>query len=355
MNNTSSPTDQAPPPGTGRVRAPLEQQLERRLGEVLGSGTRLTDLRRVSGGASRQTWALSAQTPDGRSQSLVLRRDPPSEPRPDEMAREALALRAARRHGVPVPELLDAGSGADVLGAPYLLMTFVQGETIARKILRDAAYAPARAVLAAQLGRAAAAIHRVPAAELSDLPRQDVLGELRQRYAETGVLRPVIELAFAWLEAHRPPPTADPVLVHGDFRLGNVIVDQDGLAAVLDWELVHVGDPMEDLGYLCIRAWRFGGPLPVAGVGAFEDLFDAYEEASGVRPDPEVVFWWQVAGTLSWAIGCLVQANRHLSGATRSVELAAIGRRVAEQEHDLLRMLHAEVPTSADGTESAGR
>jgi len=108
---------------------------------------------------------------------------------------------------------------------------------------------------------------------------------------------------------------------------------------VLDWELVHLGDPMEDLGYLCIRAWRFGGPRPVAGVGTFDDLFTAYEAAGGTAVDPARVRWWQVAGTLAWGVGAIVQANRHLRGSTRSVELAAIGRRVAEQEHDLLRMI----------------
>ncbi|WP_239456499.1 phosphotransferase family protein [Nocardioides solisilvae] len=336
----------APSPPRGGTEQELVDRLEERLCALLGDGTRLTGLRRVSGGASRQTWALDVRSPDGAEQALVLRRDPPSEPRPEEMAREAVALRAARRHGVPGPDLVDASTDPGVLGAPYLLMTFVQGETIARKILRDDRFAVARSRLVADLGRAAAAIHQVPAAEVAGLPTFDMLAELRARYASVGVLRPAIELAFRWLEEHRPPPTPEPVLVHGDFRLGNVIVDEQGLAAVLDWELVHVGDPMEDLGYLSIRAWRFGGPLPVAGVGGFDQLFDAYEEASGVRPDPEVVFWWQVLGTLSWAVGCLQQAHRHFSGATRSVELAAIGRRTAEQEHDLLRMLHPRLRTS---------
>lgn len=353
--DSTLPADGLAPPGAEAAHDPpataqpvLERQLTERLDVLMGSGTRLLDLRRVSGGASRQTWALRVRRADGEERALILRRDPPSEQRPDQMAHEATALRAARQHGVPGPDLLDAGTDAAVLGAPYLLMTFVPGETIARRILRDDRYVGARSRLAADLGRAAAAIHQVPAAEVAGLPRLDMLDELRRRYAETGVLRPVIELAFDWLQRHRPAPARQPTLVHGDFRLGNVIVDDHGLAAVLDWELVHVGDPLEDLGYLSIRAWRFGGPLPVAGVGTFDQLFGAYEEASGTRPAPEEVFWWQVVGTLNWAIGCLTQANRHFSGATRSVELAAIGRRVAEQEHDLLRMLHGRVPARGD-------
>lgn len=125
--------------------------------------------------------------------------------------------------------------------------------------------------------------------------------------------------------------------------MGNIIVDERGLAAVLDWENVHLGNPMEDLGYLCIRAWRFGGPAPVGGVGTFAELFDGYQSTAGITPDPQVVRWWQMLGTLSWALGCMFQVNRHLSGTTRSVELAAIGRRIAEQEHDLLRLIKTDL------------
>jgi aminoglycoside phosphotransferase (APT) family kinase protein len=128
-------------------------------------------------------------------------------------------------------------------------------------------------------------------------------------------------------------------VVHGDFRLGNVIVGGDGLRAVLDWELVHLGDPMEDLGWMCVKAWRFGSPLPVAGVGEYERLFEAYEAAGGAAIDGDVVRWWEVLGTLKWGIMCIMQANAHLSGVARSHELAAIGRRVCENEHDLFLAL----------------
>ncbi|MFG2045541.1 phosphotransferase family protein [Dactylosporangium sp. NPDC048998] len=317
----------------------LEGLLDKRLTHLHGESRTVEKLRRVSGGASRQTWAFRTLDAERRPMDLVLRRDPPSEPRPEEMAREASALQAARRHGVPGPDLLDWSADPGDLGAPYLIMTFVPGDTIARRILRDERYRHARSVLARDLGRAAARIHQVPPAEVPDIPVADVLQDLRRRYASVGIGRPVLEMGFRWLEDHRPPANFDTVLVHGDFRLGNVIVDANGLAAVLDWELVHLGDPMEDLGYLRIRAWRFGGTKPVAGVGEYNDLFDAYAEVSGSRPDAEAVYWWQVAGTLSWGVGCLVQAQRHFAGASRSVELAAIGRRVAEQEYDILQML----------------
>ena len=149
---------------------------------------------------------------------------------------------------------------------------------------------------------------------------------------------PTLEQAHDWLVAHRPPPSAD-ALIHGDLRIGNVIVGPAGLEAVIDWELVHVGDPLEDLAWLCLKAWRFGEPLEVGGLGTVDELVAAYEAAGGRPVDRDALHWWLVEKTLSWGIGCMLQADIHLSGRVRSVELAAVGRRVAEQEWDLIELL----------------
>jgi aminoglycoside phosphotransferase (APT) family kinase protein len=254
------------------------------------------------------------------------------------MVVEVAVLRAARDAGVPVPEVVASGSEDGPLGAAFMVVRRVAGETIARKILRDDQYAGARAVLPAQLGRELAALHRVPVTEVPELTSVDQVQQYREVLDLLGEPHPAFELAFRWL-ADRRPPAAGETVVHGDFRLGNVIVDEEGLAAVLDWELAHIGDPMEDLGWLCVKAWRFGGRAPVAGLGRYEDLFAAYGEASGRPVDPNVVRWWEVLGTLKWGIMCIMQANAHLTGASRSHELAAIGRRVCENEHDLLALM----------------
>jgi aminoglycoside phosphotransferase (APT) family kinase protein len=182
-----------------------------------------------------------------------------------------------------------------------MIMTAVEGETIARKILRDDEYAPARAALPAQLGRGArpgACRRRV--SELSaHCPPPIRCASTATTLDQLGQPHPTFELAFKWLDEHRPPSDRR-VLVHGDFRLGNVMVGPEGLRAVLDWELAHLGDPMEDLGWLCVKAWRFGSSLPVAGVGEYQALFDAYEAAGGGAVDPDVVSWWEVLGTLKW-------------------------------------------------------
>ena len=131
-------------------------------------------------------------------------------------------------------------------------------------------------------------------------------------------------------------------MVHGDFRIGNVIFGPEGLRAVLDWELAHVGDPFDDLGWLCVRSWRFGADgNPVGGLCERERFFAAYERAGGGRVDATAVRWWETFGNLKWAIMCIMQAKTFLDGAVRSVELASLGRRVAEMELELLALMEA--------------
>ena len=306
------------------------EELAAALATVVGAHE-VTELARLSGGASRDTFRFVA---DGRP--LILQRQRGGDVR--DMGVEAAVLRAAFAAGVPVPELLASSSDPSAVGAAYMVLTAVEGETIARKILRDEQFGAAREVLPAQLGRALAQLHTIDPATIPGLAAQDQVHMYRQVLDLSGEPHPAFELAFKWLDEH-VPPSCPPTLVHGDFRLGNVMVGPDGLRAVLDWELAHIGDPMEDLGWLCVKAWRFGSPHPVAGLGSYEQLITAYEEASGTVVDPDVVRWWEVLGTLKWGIMCIGQANAHISGAARSHELAAIGRRVCENEHDLFLAL----------------
>jgi aminoglycoside phosphotransferase (APT) family kinase protein len=301
------------------------------LGRLLGGD--VTDLAPMLGGASRETWSFAL---DGRP--LVLRRDPPGAVRGGAMEREAALLRAAAAAGVPVPEVLAASDDPSALASPWLVMERLYGETIARRILRDEQYAGARGRLTGQLGQALAALHSA-AVEVPGLPAdEDVLASMRALLDAASEPHPALELGLRWLAANRPAPTGRTV-VHGDCRLGNVMVDRDGLVGVLDWELAHVGDPAEDLGWLCVRSWRFGARLPVAGVGTREGLLSSYAAAGGREIDLTTLAWWEAYGTLRWAVICVQQAAAHLTGAVRSVELATIGRRVCEVELDLLDLV----------------
>jgi aminoglycoside phosphotransferase (APT) family kinase protein len=308
-----------------------------RLGEPVEVGA----LHQLAGGASRETWAFDASVA-GRVLPLVLRRDPPGRPGRD--CAGALRLRAAARAaGVPVPDVLCSSSDAAELGAPFIVMERIEGEAIPRRILRDDAFASARPVLVAQSARALARIHTVPVAGLEFLG--PALAPLELVQAQQDVLdtfgepHPVFELALRWLRG-RALPTGRAGVVHGDFRLGNLMVGREGLRAVLDWELAHVGEPAEDLGWYCVRAWRFGSDaLAAGGLGSRGHLLDAYAAAGGAPVDAVALRWWEAYGSLRWGIMCLLQASFHLSGAVRSVELAAIGRRAGEMEWALLDLM----------------
>jgi len=310
--------------GTSAVGTELSTMLSQLLDDA-----EIHDLRRLSGGASRETWRFTA---DGRD--LILQRQRAGDQR--DMLVEAGVVAAARRGGVPVPELVDARRRDD--GMAFMVLEAIEGETIARKIQRDDEYAAARPRLAADFGHALAKIHALDPAQVTGLEATDQVSYYTDVLDSLGRPHPVLELVRNWLVDTRPD-SHQIAVVHGDFRLGNVIVGPDGLRAVIDWELAHLGDPMEDLGWLCVKAWRFGGEAPVAGIGDYDSLFSAYEAAGGQQVDPVVVHWWEVLGTWKWAIMCILQASVHLSGASRSHELAAIGRRVCENEYDLLRSL----------------
>ena len=306
------------------------EKLEQGLARVMNAAS-ITNLQRLSGGASRETWRF---TSDG--DEFVLQRVRPGTIGGFQV--EPGVLSAAHRAGVPVAELVVDGAESTELEAPFMIVRAVEGETIARKILRDEKFATARKVLTSQLGVAAAHLHQIDVSSIPGLVAVDQMDRYQTVLRDLGEPHPVFEAAFRWLEINKPESTSA-CLVHGDYRLGNIMVNDQGLAAILDWELAHIGDPMEDLGWLCVRAWRFGGAFPAAGLGSYDALFDAYASVAGVRPDPEVVRWWEILGSLKWGIICISQAATHLMGISRSHELAAIGRRVCENELDLIELL----------------
>lgn len=301
------------------------------LASVLGA-TRIADLRVLTGGASRATWAFTAD-----DRPLILRTGPPDEIHAG-MELEAAALRRAAASGAPVPGVLAASDSVEPLGNPYLVCDFIAGETIVRKIARTLDDT-SRAALLRQCAQALARIHQADHDGIG-LSVSDPLTDWRRELDEMGDTTATFEYAFRWLQRHRPAPTT-PVLVHGDFRMGNLIVDDGRLAAVLDWELTHIGEAADDVAWFCIRAWRFGAPreLGAGGLGSIEEFVAAYESAGGTPIDRAALRWWLVLATLRWGVICRYQYERHRSGQTRSVELAAIGRRVCETEYDLLTLL----------------
>lgn len=334
--------------------AEIASALEQFIGERSGAVVRVSAMSVLPGGASRKIYAFTLEGLAGpSSRALVLRMDPPQSPVPGHAVDEFALLAAAYDAGVSVPRVYWRGSAADGLGAGFIVMDRVGGEALGRHLLREPRYASARAALPAQLARELARIHAI---DLEDPRLRELCHNSRQSQQQGSSLavlhsferllaslpdypQPVLQLCARWLERNQPPQSRQSV-VHGDFRVGNVMFDEHGLTSVLDWELAHVGDPVEDIGWLSVRAWRFGADdKAVGGLCSRERLWALYEQESGCAVDPAAARYWEILGNWRWAAICILQAARHNCGDYPDVELASIGRRVAEVEQELLNLL----------------
>ncbi len=323
------------------VRAGL-QKLAARLG---GEGATLTEAQRLSGGASMETWAFGFEGRDG-PERLILRRRATAfdeeTARSVSLATEAALIRATGANGARVPTVRHLCDAEDGLGEAYVMVR-VDGETLGRKITSDARFDGVRPALARQCGESLVAIHKTtppPGLKLKAVNGSEELDRYEEVYRATGAQRPILELAFQYLRRHVPDPV-EPVLLHGDFRNGNIMFDPEkGVAAILDWELAHLGDPAEDMGWICTNSWRFGRPdRPVGGFGEYADLLAGYASAGGQAIDLPRVRFWQMLGSLRWGVMCLTMYLSWRDGVTKSVERPMIGRRVSETEADLVVLL----------------
>jgi len=319
------------------------------------ASARVDGVRRLSGGANMETWALDWHLGD-QDLPLILRRMPavsagainaPAQIGAIDLPTEASLITLAASQGVNVPSAVLVLAREHKLGTGYI-MTRERGEALPSRILFDEKYAAAREKLAYQCGEALGRIHQIPLATvpegLRNLSMEEDLDRLQDLLDKYGNASPVHQLGLNWLRQNKPEDGGR-CLVHGDFRNGNLLVDEQGLVAVLDWELAHIGNPVEDLGYICGNVWRFGNTdKPVGGFGEYRDLLDGYRSVTGRAPSLEEVRYWEVYCALGWGIVCLTMIDMYRSGQARSLERAAVGRRMSESEIDLLLLLEGELP-----------
>ena len=318
----------------------LASALSKKLLEV-GIEGKVSNLEPLTGGASKEIWKFEVSNAK-QSTKMILRRGSGIEgPLAIKTADEARIQKEVIKVGAPVPIILAVSKNEEELGDSYI-MHFVEGESIARKILRDKEYKKALPILAYQCGEAIAKIHNVDINNFSFLPKkpaEDQLEDLYSTYQSFEQPSPVFEYAYLWLK-EQDFGNFQESLVHGDFRLGNIIVNADGLQSIIDWELAHIGNPLQDLGWVCGNSWRFGkNDKVVGGFGELEDLLEGYNSISKLKVNKEMVKCWQVFGTFRWGVICLIQAYAHLNGTINSIEKAAIGRRVSETEIDIVDLL----------------
>lgn len=330
--------------------AALRERVDALARRRLGATGPVVELQTLTAGANKGTWAFRAPVAGGEAAFILQRQAPSGAPDPTagpddwvphlDGTQEFRVMQAAQAGDVPVPHVRHILQPEDGLGEGAVTER-IDGETIPARLLRQPELAAARGRMAAQCGRILAAIHKVPTDRLGflrDFDAQETLALFRRTLDAVGLPLPPLELAMRWAR-ERMPRQPRRALVHGDFRTGNFIVGPEGIRAVLDWEIAHVGNPMEDLGYLCMRTWRFGGKGPVGGFGEREDLFAAYEKTSGIAVDREEARFWEVVGATRWALGCVRRAHAWRHQRERKLEFAAVGRRIEEPIYDLLNVI----------------
>jgi aminoglycoside phosphotransferase (APT) family kinase protein len=283
----------------------------------------------LPGGASKEAWAVDL---DG--QELLVRRAAGSVIHQGTLSleHEFAVLQAAHEAGVKVPQPI--AYYPDLGGREAFAMERVHGETIGRRIVRNPPPG-----LPLQMADELAKIHAIEPERLTFLAATDPVQRMRAELDTVEEPHPAIELGLTWV-AERLRPDHELVVTHGDWRIGNLVVDDGGLVAVLDWEFAHLADPVEDVAWPLVRAWRFGADgLRLGGVGDVEPYLERYNALTGRSLTPDELYVWEVFGNVKWAVGCLTQARRHLNGVDRSVELAVLGRFAAEMEYELLDLI----------------
>jgi aminoglycoside phosphotransferase (APT) family kinase protein len=311
----------------------MREAFHRGLSEVLGHEVEISEPVLLAGGASKEAWAV-----DAGGERLIVRRAAATVMHHHTLtlAEEYAVIEAAYAAGVKAPR--PYGYLPDLAGREAFVMARLDGDTIGRRIVRKDELAGARERLPVQLAEELAKIHSIPAERLPFLPEASI-GRMVEELDDVDEPHPAIELGLWWLRENRPP-AREAVVNHGDYRVGNVVVDADGLVGVLDWEFVHLDDPVRDMAFGMVRAWRFGAvEKRLGGVGDAAPFVERYNELTGRDVRPEELDYWELAGNVAWAIGCLTQAQRHLSGLDRSVELATLGRLGAEVEYEICNLL----------------
>jgi aminoglycoside phosphotransferase (APT) family kinase protein len=318
--------------------ADMREAMQAGVAQALGREVEISEPVLLAGGASKEAWAVDV---DGerllvrRAAVGVIHRHTLS------LAHEFEVLEAAYEAGVKVPR--PYAYIADLAGREAFVMERLEGETIGRRIVQKPELEAARAALPLQLAEELAKVHAIPAARVPFLTGAEI-DRMMDELDGIDEPHPAIELGLWWLREHRPP-ARPPVVSHGDYRIGNIVVDEHGLVGLLDWEFAHLDDPARDLSFGLVRAWRFGVDAKrLGGIGDVEPYLERYNELTGFGIRPEELDYWELAGNVAWAIGCQTQAQRHLTGQDRSVELAILGRLGAEVEYEICHLLEGAAP-----------
>ncbi|MEP6389444.1 MAG: phosphotransferase family protein [Halioglobus sp.] len=326
----------------------FEKALTVLLSKVVDGFVSLSSVTQLTAGASQETYRVVCTT-SAEDVTLALRRAQPTAESDSSVGSigldtEAALLQLAHQAGIPEPAVVHILEEGDELGSGFL-MEWLQGETLGQRIVKVEELAQLRPRLAFLCGEALARVHALDfnaetiRGALPTVSPEKLIDETWAQYQALDVPVPMIDYTWRWLKSNLPTQSRT-TLVHGDFRNGNLMVSPSGIEAVLDWELAHIGDPVRDLGWLCVNSWRFGrSELAVGGFGELEDLLAGYESVSGIAVPQEEVHFWEVFGSFWWAMATLLMANAWRRGDTPSLERPVIGRRSSEAQMDCVNLL----------------
>ncbi len=339
------------PPAYGAFAAHVEHVLA----HDTGAAVRITEWHKLAGGAIQQNIAVDAEVGGGSwagRHRWVVRTDAPSGVAVSRSREEEFALLSvAHRAGMRVPRPMWCHGAADGFPA-FFVMNRVEGIAAGHRLTKPGAV-PDVVALTRELAVNLARLHRIvpptPGLEFLGAPPVSAVGEFLQRCREyldhwratIGSPQPVLEWALRYC-GRSMPPAGRVCLLHHDYRTGNFLVAEGRLAAVLDWEFADWGNPLEDIGWLFARCWRFARPdRIVGGIGDASVFLDAYNASAGTCFAECDTRYWQLVAHLRWSVIALQQVERHLSGRELSLELALTGRMLPELELEMLNLVHS--------------
>lgn len=310
----------------------------------------VSQLWRIPGGASRETWSFDATWREGEtptSHGFILRRDPEGSLLETERYVEFRVYQALQGTSVPVPQVFWLETDSRWLERPFFIMGRLPGEASPQALVQSP---PERLDTVAQhkaeiLARIHALDWRALGLDLLDgatdpaacaeheIARWEAI--LREQALEP---QPTLELALAWLRAHRPVAQRI-TIVHADYRTGNFLVEGNRITGVLDWEMVHLGDPLEDVAWACLRSWRWAGDARIGGLLPRAEWYRRYTQASGHTVDEAAVKFWEVLGNVKLAVIFLTGARSFVEGRSKDAVHAFTAHLNPEIEAELLRLI----------------
>lgn len=332
-----------------RIEAYLKTKLD------VADGLTVSNVYRIPGGASRETWSFDARWRDGGNEvhgGFIIRRDPDASLLVTERDLEYRVMEAVGSRGVPVPKMYWLEQDTSWLERPFFVMERIDGcETSPQKLLMDPRLYQARSRIADSFVQILAQIHALDWAALGlDFlgvpPSAEACGRMEIEKWEGIVAQdslepqPVLKAAFRWMRRNFPPPAQKIVLVHADYRTGNFLCNAEGeIRGILDWEMVHLGDPMEDVAWACIRPWRWGGDERIGGLIDRAEYYAKYEKATGLRVDERAIRFWEVLGNVKLAAIFITGARSFCDGRTKSAMMAMLGRNVGRLELEIMDLM----------------